>query len=284
MTARRLAGALVLALITIATPGMASACPGEAPCTLPGGSYRLRLPAGWDGSRPLPVLVFLHGYRGSADEVAADEGLTAELDRRGTALIAPQGAAAERRGASWSFPGKAETGRDDIAFIESVVEDAGRRIPIDRGRLVASGFSVGGSMTWYLACQGHGMFRAYAPVAGAFWVPEPTDCPAGPQALRHVHGLADATVPMTGRAVGGPGRTYRQGDVMRSFATWKQVDGCPAAPSRMDEEMGLACETWDAAACRSGLPLVLCLHKGEHEIEGRWIGAALDWAFALPVR
>jgi polyhydroxybutyrate depolymerase len=272
------AGAAALFMAVGASPA-AFACPGQEPCRIGEGSYRLRLPAGWDGRSPLPVLVFLHGYRGSADEVAGDTMLLEELDRRGTALLAPQGADAERRGASWSFPGKAETGRDDIAFVEAVVADAARHIPIDRSRLVASGFSVGGSMVWYVACQGHNVFSAYVPVAGAFWMPEPEDCPAGPQVLRHVHGLADPTVPMKGRAVGGAGRSYRQGDVMHGFATWKTVNGCPSEPSRRQEVAGLSCETWDASACRSGRPLMLCLHPGEHEIEARWVGEGLDWAF-----
>ena len=39
-----------------------------------------------------------------------------------------------------------------------------------------------------------------APVAGAYWEPLPETCPSGPMSLRHVHGLADPTVPMKGRS------------------------------------------------------------------------------------
>lgn len=281
----RLFAAAGLGALVAVPASPALACPGAEPCRTELGVYRLRLPSGWDGRTPLGLLVFMHGYRGSADEVAGDVMLAEELDRRGMALAAPQGADAERRGASWSFPGKAETGRDDIAFIESVVEDVAKRIPVDRSHLVASGFSVGASMTWYLACQGHRVFAAYVPVAGAFWVPEPTDCAAGPQVLRHVHGLADPTVPMMGRAVGGPSRGYRQGEVMKGMATWRRVNGCTDEPTRHVTVDALACDAWDAAACRSGKPLMLCLHKGEHEIEARWVAEGIDWAFAaLPHR
>lgn len=276
---QRLACAGLGAILAAGVSSAAFACPGVEPCEIAQGTYRLRLPAGWDGKAPLPVLVFMHGYRGSADEIAGDVMLAEELDRRGVALAAPQGANAERRGASWSFPGKTETGRDDIAFIEDVVADVEKRIPVDRTRLVASGFSVGSSMTWYLACQGHGVFAAYVPVAGAFWVPEPTDCPAGPQVLRHVHGLTDATVPMMGRAVGGPNRSYRQGEVLKGMATWRRVNGCADEPTRREMVEGLTCDVWEGSACRSGKPLMLCLHPGEHEIEARWVAAGLDWVF-----
>ncbi|WP_293854870.1 PHB depolymerase family esterase [uncultured Alsobacter sp.] len=278
--ARRLSFASLGAVLAAGVSSAALACPGAEPCHVEQGTYRLRLPQGWDGKTALPVLVFMHGYRGSADEIAGDVMLAEELDRRGMALVAPQGAAADRRGASWSFPGKAETGRDDVAFIESVVGDVAKRIPVDRKRLIASGFSVGGSMTWYLACQGHGLFAAYVPVAGAFWVPEPTDCTAGPQVLRHVHGLNDPMVPMMGRALGGPTSSVRQGEVRKGMATWRRVNGCPNEPTRHETVEGLDCDVWDGSACRSGKALMLCLHAGEHEIEARWVAAGIDWASA----
>jgi len=271
--------ALACAFALVSLP--AAACPGPVPCVTPHGEYRLRLPDGWDGRTPLPVLVFMHGFRGSAEDVMADEALARVMSATGTALVAPQGRDTTGRGRGWSFPGKIEPGRDDIAFIEEVVDDLIGKILVNRTKLVASGFSLGGSMTWFLACQGHGRFAAYAPVAGAFWEPEPVDCPAGPQPLRHIHGLADPTVPMTGRVIDPNGRRLRQGNVLRGIATWRGVNGCPEEPSRTVAEDGLTCRTWQAGACTSGRELVLCLHEGEHEIDARWAGVAMDWAAGL---
>ena len=31
-------------------------------------------------------------------------------------------------------------------------------------------------------------FAAYAPIAGAFWLPMPANCPGGPVNLSHIHG------------------------------------------------------------------------------------------------
>jgi polyhydroxybutyrate depolymerase len=278
MNAWRCAG-LVAAAALVGTP--AAACPGPVPCVTPHGEYLLRLPDGWDGRTPLPVLVFMHGYRGSAEDVMADQALARVMTSTGTALVAPQGRDATGRGRGWSFPGKIDPGRDDIAFIEEVVDDLLGKVPVNRAKLVASGFSLGGSMTWFLACQGQGRFAAYAPVAGAFWEPEPVACPAGPQPLRHIHGLADPTVPMTGRVIDPAGRRLKQGNVLRGIATWRGINGCPEAPSRTVVEDGLTCRTWQAGACTSGRELVLCLHEGEHEIDARWAGAAMDWAAGL---
>lgn len=134
-------------------------------------------------------------------------------------------------------------------------------------------------MTWYVACATQGVFAAYAPVAGAFWAPEPVRCKGGPVSLRHVHGLTDPIVPMKGRAL--RGGALRQGDVMKSFEVLKTEDACPAAPTRTEQKDQLTCQTWAAASCGSGRELMLCLHNGEHEIEAGWILDAVRWLDGL---
>jgi polyhydroxybutyrate depolymerase len=209
----------------------------------------------------------------------SDAPLRTQLSDAGVILIAPQGALDPRGVHTWSFPGGQSLPRDDVAFISSVVKDAERRWPIDKKRLLASGFSVGGSMVWYVACATKDVFAAYAPVAGAFWAPEPERCAAGPISLRHVHGTADKTVPMKGRVL--RGGAMRQGDVMKSFGVLKAEDACPAAPTRTERKDALTCETWSAASCGSGRELVLCLHGGEHEIEAGWVLDGVHWLDGL---
>ena len=255
--------------------GPAIACSATEPCTLPTGHYLVRVPGAWDGRSPLPTLVFLHGHNGSAAQSMADAQLAATLDALGVLLVAPDGV-----GKSWSFAGKLTGPRDDIVFLESVADDIARRFPVDRRRLVASGFSVGGSMVWYLACQGSGRFAAYAPVAGAFWLPEPQDCIAGPQNLRHVHGTDDAVVPMTGRRVGAG---FQQGDVMRGMATWQRVNGCAQRPVTTIVD-GMTCEHWDASGCDGRKTLMLCLHAGGHDVRAAWAADAMGWADELARR
>jgi polyhydroxybutyrate depolymerase len=211
-----------------------------------------------------------------------DAALGAALADAGILLVAPQGREDSRSKRSWSFPGQSFPGRDDFAFVGHVLDDVQRRWPVDRGRVLASGFSIGGSMTWYVACLMPQRFTAFAPVAGAFWRPEPETCPGGPVSLRHVHGLADPMVPMQGRALGQSG--LHQGDVLKGMSTWRKIDGCPEAPDRTERHGSLTCRTWSAQSCRSGRELVLCLHPGEHEIEAGWILDAFHWMDGLPAR
>ena len=277
MSARH-ALAFVLAIFAAPASGQAFACGAETACVVEGGEYFVRLPDGWNGKSPLGAVVFFHGYSSSAEDVMAFEGLSRGLADAGVMLVAPQGSKDARGTRTWAFPGGSTLERDDFAYVGRVLDDVERRWPVDRKRLLASGFSVGGSMVWFIACRMPERFAAFAPVAGAFWAPEPDDCPGGPVSLRHTHGLADKTVPMAGRPLRN-GR--RQGDVLRGMALWRRIDGCPEEPARVESSGGLVCRTWPAAYCSSHRELVLCLHQGEHEIDPKWVLDGVRWLDAL---
>lgn len=271
----------LFALIALVLGAAAAlACSDTVPCAVEGGEYLVRVPKGWDGKRPLPAVVFLHGYAGSAEGVMADEVLGRLMSEAGVLLVAPQGLAPPGGERGWSLPVFADRGRDDVVFLQRVVDDLGRRWPLDRKRLLGSGFSLGGSMLWYVACRAPGSFAAYAPVAGAFWVPEPDTC-SGPVSLRHVHGTADSTVPMTGRTIHTRAGPVRQGEVLKSASVLRRQDGCREEPSSTASQDGLACRTWARSDCSSGREFVLCLHPGEHEIDARWVADAVAWLDGL---
>lgn len=273
-TARTLGCVLAAAAASALAPLPARACADKTPCAVANGFYLVRPPAGWDGRSPLPTAVFFHGYQGSAEGVMSDEGLGQTLSDLGVMLVAPNGA-----DTTWSFPGKLRDGRDDFAFVNAVLDDVETRFPVDRQRLFATGFSVGGSMTWTVACQMGRRFAAYAPIAGAFWDPLPDACPGAPFSLRHVHGLADQTVPMKGRSL--RGGAFRQGDVLEGMRRLRRFDGCPEEPSATQTRGTMVCRTWSASACKSGRELVLCLHPGGHEIEPGWVAESYRWVDAL---
>jgi polyhydroxybutyrate depolymerase len=260
---------LVLGLLSSAAP--AGACGYESPCEVDKGYYLYRQPAGWDGKAPLPVVVFYHGYGATAEEVMGDTGLVDAVAGVGALLVAPNGI-----GKAWSFgAGGMPKERDDVAFTKAVLDDLEQRFPVDKTRVMATGFSIGGSMTWWLACELPGRFTGFAPIAGAFWMPLPEECPAGPVSIRHIHGTNDKTVPMKGRSVAGG--KFTQGDVMESWKRRKAWDGCPDKPDFEEAKAQLTCQTWSAQSCKSGHALTLCLHPGAHEIESSWVADGFRW-------
>jgi polyhydroxybutyrate depolymerase len=291
---RRLAWWVVALAATFALSGPARAqnpadrkavdsCPAEGGCLVDGGSYRIILPPRAPAGQRSGAILYFHGYQGSADETIADQGLVAVAQRLGAALIAADG-----MGRTWSYPGSPSHHRDEFAYVGRVLDDVARRFPVDPGRIMASGFSQGGSMVWYLACRMPARFAGFAPIAGAFWEPLPRGC-AGPRPnLIHVHGVSDTTVPLTGRSLRSG---YRQGDVFKSLAILAP-EGCTApwaadnwaadtraadtkAPADPPE---LTCRL--ATGCAGPARLELCLHTGGHIAAAGWVERA--WRLIMP--
>jgi polyhydroxybutyrate depolymerase len=248
-----------------------SRAPAQAdaiPVHLADGQYLAAVPPVWDGKTALPLVLFMHGYGESAAVAMAEPGLAAAATDQGALFIAADGT-----NGSWTFRSGPRQGRDDIAFLHAVVDDARRRWPVDSRHVVASGFSIGASMVWDLACHAPQGFTAFLPISGTFWVPYPEKCEGGPVALRQVHGYNDHTFPLAGRRIG---LLWQQGNTDRGFEILRQLDQCPAAPDSMTQEGRLECRGW--AQCGSGR-LQLCLHAGDHEIDPVWLAGGLRWAF-----
>jgi polyhydroxybutyrate depolymerase len=229
-----------------------------------GGRYLAEVPPDWDGAAPLEVVVFFHGYSGTAssvrDRLWKDEGAGAT----GRLFVFPDGL--DR---TWSHVGSPSSARDELAFFDAVMADVRERWPV--GRVHASGFSQGGSMAWDIACYRGEQLDTAFPASGAFWEPLPERCDT-PVALRHTHGLSDSTVPMEGRPIG----SAMQGDVREGLAIWQEANGCAAEPDEIIVEGPVSCEVW--SSCSSGRPLWLCLHDGGHRAPSGWLERNLSWA------
>ncbi|SDU49078.1 PHB depolymerase family esterase [Stappia sp. ES.058] len=268
-----IAAALSLALVAATAPAGAAnepqaQCGVETPCEIANGEYRIRFPQGWDGNSPLGAIVFLHGWRGSAAGEMRNAAWARLADRLNVAFVAPQGA-----GKTWSYPGAPRALRDDFAFFDALVEDLTARFPLRADRMMATGFSMGGSMVWNLACYRGRLFAGFAPIAGAFWDPIPETCPSPAPVLFHVHGTADRTVPLEGRPIG---ERWHQSDVADSLAVWQAQAGLPRVFPAFAPDTGLNCQLQEARKKGGGAtPLLeVCLHSGGHSVRAEWVERA----------
>lgn len=176
----------------ISEPAPRTAGVSVAEQTLPDGrSYRLA--GDLDGSEPRPLIVALHGLRLSPDHLDSISGLTEFAAGRHAAVAYGRGL-----DASWNAgPCCGESARrqvDDLAYLEAVVAHTAARVPIDRARVYAVGFSTGGMMAARAACERPDLFAAAASVAGPLLVP----CPNPSLRLLDVHGEDDPIVPIAG--------------------------------------------------------------------------------------
>ena len=263
----------VLALAVAPVSARADGCgTPDGECPTAQGFYRLVVPARARGT--LPALLYLHGWGSSSASIVKNRAMLALLAARGYALIVPEGKSIspQRPQKNWTVRDGSNYDRDDIAFLAEVLEDAARR-GVDRDRILMSGFSRGGSMVWDIACHAPDMVRAYAPIAGAFWLPMPEGCLRGAD-LFHTHGWRDKVIPLEGRSVGGGTRT--QGDTFASLKILRAANRCPVEQPDVKEvdEDGSLTRAW--TSCPGG-NIEFWIHPGHHGTPKGWLTRALDW-------
>ncbi|PKP75533.1 MAG: polyhydroxybutyrate depolymerase [Alphaproteobacteria bacterium HGW-Alphaproteobacteria-6] len=263
----------------LAATGADAGC-GAVPeaCQTAMGSYHVTLPPD-PAPGPVPMLVFLHGAGGSGTATLKNRGMVGAFLARGYAVIAPDGLVREgRRGAGWYFHPGFPRRRDEAAFLRGVADDAAVRFGLDRDRALLAGFSIGGSMASYIACEDPAAFTAYAPVAGGFWRPQPESC-TGPVRLLHSHGWRDTTVPLEGRPLRN-GQIF-QGDVFHSMEIWRDTNGCTLMrPDSFAGDDLFMRRKW--SKCTKGSALEFALHPGGHMVPEGWATMVIDWFEGQP--
>jgi len=261
-----------------------NACDPLDQCRVASGEYAIELPDEASEQKPVPALIYFHGAGGSGPRAMKNRHMVTSFLQRGYAVIAPSGLKRpnSRFGPGWSFLPFRRKQRDELEFAKQVIDDAVRRFDIDRTRVLMGGFSIGGSLTWYLACQDPLVAKAYAPVGGAFWRPHPTaeDC-KGPVKMFHTHGWRDGTVPLEGRPLGG-GRIY-QGDVFHGLRIMREVNRCLGLRADGFRTSGRFWLRW-WKRCDEGSALRFALHSGGHSVPKGWAEEAINWFEALDER
>ncbi len=260
-----------------AVPAVAGCLDQQGPCKIAMGEYHIVRPPGVQGV--VPAVMFLHGYGADGADMLKNTGMVNAVLARGYAFIAPSGR--DRDGSDgnrWSFHPEFPETRDETVFLRAVLADAASNYGVDREKVLLSGFSIGGSMTAYAACEDPGLASAYAPVSGNFWRSYPAGC-AGAVRLLHTHGWVDKTIPLEGRFLGKtiaqqPRRA--QGDAFAAMEIWRATNGC----TEMAADVFLIDgdfwhRRWDR--CTPGSALEFVLWPGTHAVPKGWADMALNW-------
>jgi len=255
-------GSLALA----ATTTSVSACGANTNCQVGDRYYRIAMPQGYNGKTPVGAIIFSHGYRGSAAGVMRNRALRKIASDLGVALIATKSA-----GRDWDLPNGPHNinsdGLAELAYFDAVIKDASTRFAINTNRMMVTGFSAGGMMTWTLACARSNSFAAFAPIAGTFWLKPPKSCKAPVTNIIHIHGETDRTVPLTGRVIG---RT-RQGNIFDTLAMYQEFGNFRAV--KENRSGNLTCKNRTNA---QGKILNLCLFPGRHQFSSKYVKFAWE--------
>lgn len=252
---------LVLAFLAPSPPALA--CGADTDCEIGKRTYRIALPDTLPAGEKIGAILYVHGSRGKAARVMKHKGLLRAANALGVAFIA-----AQSHGDDWSIPGapsqSVDPDVDELAYFEAIVDDAGKRFPIERNRIVVTGFSAGGMMVWNLACDRPGLFAGFVPMSGTFWRPIPQTCPGAPVNLFHYHGTGDQIVPLKGRPIA----DTHQGDVWKAAALLMR-DGKYTPSDEVPADEGLDCRR--SRASQGGKIFDICLHDGKHQFQSSFI-------------
>ena len=266
-------------LATLFSTAVQARCGSEdGACAVENGTYHIKMPE--QGADKTQAILWLHGAGGTGKGAMRNTGMVNTITKRGYAFIAADGMKRPGKfGTGWYFHPDWPTKRDEVSFLKAIVADAATNHNIDADRIILAGFSIGGSMASYTACQDPDAFAAYAPVGGSFWRPHPTNC-AGSVRLFHTHGWKDKTVPLEGRPLGG-GRVH-QGDVWHAMQIWRAENGCTGIRADTFE---MTNDFWRRKweQCAPGTALEFALHPGAHGIPPGWADMVISWFETLPI-
>jgi polyhydroxybutyrate depolymerase len=113
------------------------------------------------GERRLPLVLALHGARGTGSFMASYSGLGALSDQKGFIGVFPSATAPARH---WNIGDDQPGAASDLQFIRDLVDQVQLDNCVDPNRLYATGVSNGGGMVAKLGSS----FAAIAPVAGGY--------------------------------------------------------------------------------------------------------------------
>lgn len=145
---------------------------------------RVFVPASYRAARPTPLVVFLHGAGGDADQGL--RVLQAHADTLGFIVLAPASA-----DATWDLL-RGGLG-PDVAHVDAALAATFARWNIDRERLVLAGFSDGASYALSLGLANGDRIRAIVAFSPGFAAPPSS---VGRPLVFLTHGTGDAVLPI----------------------------------------------------------------------------------------
>lgn len=227
-------------------------------------SYRIYIPAVYNASNPVPLVLALHGLGDNANNFQG-VGFNQIADTANFIAVYPNALADPLlQGTAWNtgiYPGNSS---NDVGFLNALLDTILHSYSVDTNRIYCTGFSLGGFMTYRMACESGERFAAVASVAGSLPAPSIATCYAGKaMPVLHIHGTSDQTIPFNF------GTIYIVVTNLGADSTthfWARHNGCEAA-ARHDsiantKNDGLTFEKYSYTSCSDSSEVLLYKANG----------------------
>jgi polyhydroxybutyrate depolymerase len=151
-------------------------------------------------SNPAPLLILLHSASTSGAHQENYMRLGPGAKKNGLIFIAPDGTVNPEGKRFWnaskSCCNKYKQQVDDVAYINSLIDEISAKTPVDPKRIYLIGHSNGAFMSFTFACK-TSKVAAIVAIAGA--MDTESDCKhSSPFSLLNIHGTADKTIKIDG--------------------------------------------------------------------------------------
>jgi polyhydroxybutyrate depolymerase len=216
-------------------------------------SYIVHIPAGYDASRPVALVLNFHGLTSNNGRQLEYTNMNAKADEKGFIVAYPSGIDASFNAGNCC----SDNAQDDVGFARSIIDEVGSTACLDLRRVYSTGLSNGGMMSFRLGCEASDVFAAIAPVVAFVAVDECTP-PRGVPMLSFI-GDADSVV------------TYD-----RAYPTnidWAMINECQG-DAVIEEHDASHCEVW--SNCKDGVEVKVCVLAGMGHC---WPGAPMMCRF-----
>jgi len=234
--------------------------------------YLLHVPAALDASRPVPLVLALHGGGGTGARMVqlTGGGFNTLADREGFIVVYPDGIEKHwndgRAGVSWRSH---REGVDDVGFIAALIARLTGEWPVDARRVYVTGASNGGKMAIRLGCELTKMIAAIAPVISSMPAALAPRCaPSAPLSVLFINGVQDPLVPWQGGEVRlGRKKFGSVLSVAESVKFWVTHNRCAVPAVVIDEpdrdpRDGTRLRRESYGSCRDGTEIVLYAIEG----------------------
>ena len=225
--------------------------------------YSIYVPASYDGTTSFPLLFNFHGGGLNIASQIAIADMSSIADTANFIVVYPQARPDPSDGNSFNWIPKVPGTFDDVPFISSLIDTIAINYEIDQNRIYACGYSLGGDMSFELACKLNSRIAAIAPVARTMQANPDSFCfPEHPTGVLTILGTDDNTSPYNGITYLGT-EYYLSAEATHNY--WANHNNCDVNPTMSTVSPSVERYTWSTT---SG-----CSYVEELKV----IGGGHDW-------
>ena len=227
-------------------------------------TFIMYIPDSYKGDKPVPLFVDYHPVMGSGSGQFNDTKYRSLTEKEGVISLYPDGtksADASKMGPGWNV-GPCCSDDDDVKFSREMIKAVEDIACIDKKRVYAAGFSMGGGMSNHVACFMSDIYAAVAPAAMDLNTTNSAKCnPTRPISVIMFRGTNDPVCKYQGGDSGyGDGLNFLGAE--KNFKFWADKNECTGSPTTNSN----GCQEY--SNCKDGTKVVLCTKQGGGHDQG----------------